>query len=247
MINLADQEYLRHRLEPRPGDVYYLHLSDLALALRSLIPSGMTRVLDYGCGGSPYRSLFGDCTYHRADLRGTDSIDFEFGPELRLPPEAGGYDCVLSTQVLEHVENPKVYLQECYRVLRPGGRLILTTHGLFEDHGCPYDYWRWTVYGLQQDVEAAGLTVQKMQKLTTGPRGALFLAERELHRLQFWRAGLYGLLISAGVLGIRALGARRRHKASDISFPGNRVVDTSDAGHHDMYIAIALLAHKPST
>ena len=144
MEDLAAQEYMRQRLEPRPGDPLYLSLSDLSLAVRSLMPSRVQQVLDYGSGGSPYKTLFGNCVYHRADLTG-QGLDFVYGPDARLPASAEGYDFVLSTQVLEHVENPTTYLGECYRVLKPNGRLLLTTHGLFEDHGCPYDYWRWTV------------------------------------------------------------------------------------------------------
>ena len=80
-------------------------------------------------------------------------MDFEYAADGRLPAEAADYDCILSTQVLEHVEDPAAYLQECYRVLSPGGHLLLTTHGIFEDHAVPRDYWRWTAVGLQRMIE----------------------------------------------------------------------------------------------
>ena len=220
----------------------YLCLSDLLIAIRSLVPSHAKRVLDYGCGGSPYRPLFGECTYHRADLAGASNLDFEFAANGRLPPEATDYDCVLSTQVLEHVEDPAAYLQECYRVLRPGGHLLLTTHGLFEDHAAPHDYWRWTAGGLQRMIEeVAGLKVRTAKKLTTGPRGVLFLSEREFHRLRFASAGAYGALLSFGIRAVQRLGARRLHEASDRSFPHHRVVDADESGH-EIYIGIAMLA-----
>src|SRR5262245_49765216 len=113
---LASDGYLRERIRPQPGDVDYLCLSDLLIAIRNLIPPGASRVLDYGSGGSPYRPLFEDSIYHRADLIGGAEIDFEYGPDARLPSELTDYDCVLSTQVLEHVEEPTTYLRECYRV-----------------------------------------------------------------------------------------------------------------------------------
>jgi SAM-dependent methyltransferase len=242
-MELGEAGYLRQRLTPQPGDVLYLHLSDLVIALKSLIPKHASMVLDYGCGGSPYRPLFGSCTYHRADLAGGKNLDFEFGPDAKLPSELSGYDCILSTQVLEHVEDPETYVGECYRVLRPGGCLILTTHGLYEDHACPYDYWRWTVYGLKRLVESSGLKVESAKKLTTGPRSAVFLAERELHRLRFGAAGAYGKLLSIGVRTVRRLGSRRMHETCDISFAANRVVDIEEP-HHDMYVAIAILAFR---
>jgi SAM-dependent methyltransferase len=242
-LGLDEVEYLRQRSSPRPGDPFYLHLSDLLIALRELRPADAARVLDYGCGGSPYRFLFGDCLYHRADLAGGDALDFAYGPEAKLPPEASGYDCVLSTQVLEHVEDPAAYLEECRRVLRPGGQLILTTHGLFEDHGCPYDYWRWTVYGLSRLIERAALKVEVTKKLTTGPRCAVFLAEREHARLRFGAAGLCGKLLSFGTRTLFRVGSRRRHEASDASFPDHRVAEMSEPGH-DNYVAIAIRARR---
>jgi SAM-dependent methyltransferase len=243
-MDLGEASYLKQRLTPQPGELLYLHLSDLLIALKGLIPKKLSMVLDYGSGGSPYRPLFGKCTYHRADLVGGSKLDFEYGLDAKLPPELSGYDCVLSTQVLEHVDAPGAYLEECYRVLRPGGCLILTTHGLYEDHACPYDYWRWTIYGLKRLVENSGLKVETARKLTTGPRSAVFLAEREFHRLRFGAAGMYGKLLSLGVRTVRRLGSRRLHKTCDISFAANRVVDIDEPGHNT-YVAIALLAYRP--
>jgi SAM-dependent methyltransferase len=226
----------------------YLHLSDLLLGIKDLVPKGADRVLDFGCGGSPYRTLFGACTYHRADLAGSAlGLDFEYGPEAVLSAPSADYDCVLSSQVLEHVQSPQIYLAECYRVLKPSGRLILSTHGLFEDHGCPYDYWRWTVYGLQRLVEEAGFNVESVKKLTTGPRAAVFIAERERRRLEFDRTGLYsrvGLYSRAFNYGARLFrnaGAWRVHNACDANLQQYRVVDADQPGH-DIYVAIALVA-----
>jgi SAM-dependent methyltransferase len=248
MIDLASDDYIRQRLDPRPGDPLYLHLSDLLLAVRDLMPHGVGRVLDFGCGGSPYRSLFGPCTYHRADLAGSGAaLDLEYGPDSLLSAPSEDYDCVLSSQVLEHVSSPLAYLAECHRVLKPGGRLILSTHGLFEDHACPYDYWRWTVFGLQSLVEEAGFTTEKIKKLTTGPRAAVFLAERVFgeqgQRLNFCRMGVYSRFAHHSIRVVRRAGARRRHAACDASFPQHRMADLAQEGH-DMYIAIALAAHR---
>jgi SAM-dependent methyltransferase len=241
-MDLSEGEYIRQRLHPQPGDPLYLVLSDLLIAIKVLRPS-VSKMIDYGCGGSPYRSLFADCTYHRADLAGGRDLDFEYGADAKLPSHVSGYDCVLSTQVLEHVDDPEAYLNECYRILLPGGHLILTTHGLFEDHACPQDYWRWTAYGLKRLVEGAGFRVDVTKKLTTGPRCVVFLAEREFGRLRFGKGSLYGKLLSLGIRSVERLGSRRRHEASDNSFSHCRVVDFEEAGH-DMYVVIALHAFR---
>ena len=70
---------------------------------------------------------------------------------------------MLSTQVLEHVRDPQVYLAECMRVLRPGGRLLLSTHGIMVYHPDPVDYWRWTGEGLKRAVEQAGFKVVRFE------------------------------------------------------------------------------------
>jgi SAM-dependent methyltransferase len=243
MSDWSSDEFQRQWFAPKPGDPYYICLSDLRIAIQRLIPPQRSRVLDYGCGGSPYRSLFEGSIYHRADLAGGENLDFEYRADSRLPSEAFAYDCVLSTQVLEHVEDPAVYLEECYRVLKPGGHLLLTTHGIFEDHACPHDYWRWTSLGLRQMLEKTGFKVHDSYKLTTGPRGVVFLIERELARLNFKRAGAYDYLLWFGFRIIRMLGVRRLHKASDKSFPQHRVVDASEAGHN-IYICVAMLAAR---
>jgi SAM-dependent methyltransferase len=70
--------------------------------------------------------------------------------------------------VLEHVEAPSLYLSECWRVLRPGGRLLLSTHGVFMYHPDPDDYWRWTCAGLQRVVRAAGFEIERFEGIV-GP------------------------------------------------------------------------------
>jgi SAM-dependent methyltransferase len=248
MTVLEDLEYVRQRINPLPGDCFYLVLSDLLLALQNLLPTGLTRVLDYGCGGSPYRPLLNGCTYHRADLDGED-LDYQYGLDSRLPVGDGAYDFVLSTQVLEHVREPAVYLRECYRILRPQGRLLLTTHGTFEDHACPYDYWRWTGFGLQGLLEENGFKLQSGLKITTGPRAVLFLAERVSGRLVVAPGNLrhrssqlaLRLMRHFGTPQLRAFGARRLHEMADQKFAKNRIVKVEEFGH-DIYIGLAMLA-----
>jgi len=242
---LSANEYIRQRIEPRPGDPAYLCLSDLLIALKGLIPTSAARVLDFGCGGSPYRALFTLCqTYHRADLSG-DGLDFEFTDDARLPDYVGdSYDCVLSTQVLEHVAESSTYLRESYRALRPGGTLVLSTHGMFEEHGCPDDYWRWTGFGLRRAVEDAGFQVDTIKKITTGPRAILSLSEPLLWSVRFsggFRAHLIDLALRAG----RRVGPIRVHKTADALLANHRVVDVSEPD--STYVGLALRAFKGGT
>ena len=122
------------------------------------------RVLDYGCADSPYRRLFPPSVeYVGADLPGNPVATVDIGADGTVPVPSESFDAVLSTQVLEHVEDPGVYLSECRRVLRPGGRLLLSTHGIMVYHPDPVDYWRWTCEGLRHAVSSAGFEIERFE------------------------------------------------------------------------------------
>jgi SAM-dependent methyltransferase len=122
------------------------------------------RVLDYGCADQPYRGFFpGSVDYVGADLPGNPHASVEIGADGTVPAADASFDAILSTQVLEHVEDPEVYLSECRRLLKPGGRLLLSTHGIMVYHPDPVDYWRWTGAGLRRAVESAGLRIDRFE------------------------------------------------------------------------------------
>jgi SAM-dependent methyltransferase len=173
---LAGEEYVRQRARPRCRDTDFLILSDLLCLLERLAVQASGLLFDYGCGGAPYRSLFKQCErYIRADIAPGPGVDRVLAPDGSTREESATYDVVLSTQVLEHARNPRRHLEEVHRILKPGGRLILTTHGMFHEHGCPDDFHRWTSHGLEQLLRSEGFTVLESYKLTADVRGAIQL------------------------------------------------------------------------
>lgn len=126
--------------------------------------SESARVLDYGCADVPYRHFFPpSADVVTVDLPGNPNAAVEVASDGTLPLESESFDAVMSTQVLEHVSDPRLYLSECHRVLRPGGRLLLSTHGIFPYHPDPTDYWRWTSDGLRRIVAEAGFEVRHFE------------------------------------------------------------------------------------
>jgi SAM-dependent methyltransferase len=114
------------------------------------------RVLDVGCGVKPYYPCFSTAReYVGADLPGNPHADLVGSAEL-LPVDDGAFDLVLCIQVLEHVEEPAAVIRELHRVTRPGGRVLLSTHGVQVYHPSPGDHWRWTHTGLEKLFERNG-------------------------------------------------------------------------------------------
>jgi SAM-dependent methyltransferase len=144
------------------------------------------RVLDYGCGDLPYRRFFGrDVEYVAADLPGNPLATTVISSDGTVGALAdSSFDAVLSTQVLEHVSDPNVYLRECWRVLRPGGRLLLSTHGLMVYHPDPVDYWRWTSSGLKEAVSRTGFDVTHFEGIMgLAATGFQFIQDAWYYRL----------------------------------------------------------------
>jgi SAM-dependent methyltransferase len=129
-----------------------------------LLPAGES-LLDFGCGNKPYESLFRKkfARYVGADLAGNSDAELLIDSDGRVSAQDNTFDCVLSSQVLEHVTSPQLYLSEARRILKPGGSLVLSTHGIWPYHPDPTDFWRWTVEGLQAEIRRAGFEIASVQ------------------------------------------------------------------------------------
>ena len=113
------------------------------------------RVLDVGCGVKPYLPLFATAREYVGVDIATGHADL-IGNAEQLPVPDGSFDLVLCIQVLEHVEDPARVIRELHRVTRPGGRILLSTHGTQTFHPTPTDHWRWTHTGLERLFEQSG-------------------------------------------------------------------------------------------
>jgi len=102
------------------------------------------RVIDIGGRIQPYRALIEGRikTYVAVDPRPTGLVDAVAVGE-QLPFADSSFDLALCTQVLCYVTDPQRVVDEAYRVLVPGGTLLLSAPAFFPYHA-ESDLWRFS-------------------------------------------------------------------------------------------------------
>lgn len=127
-----------------------------------------SRVLDAGAGDCKYKIHFVTHDYISVDFCKVEKpyADLDYVSDLNaLPFEDNYFDAILFSQVLEHIPDPKKVLNELQRVLKPGGLIFCSTPFIYHEHEIPYDFFRYTSYGLINLFKEAGFHVVKIERL----------------------------------------------------------------------------------
>ena len=166
---------------------FYFARSGLFSAVQEFAPGMSGRLLDVGCGSKPYRSLFTVDAYIGLDIDSESSRQRAVAEHLYdggvFPFSDCSFDSVLCNQVLEHVFNPDEFLGEIARVLKPGGRLLLTVPFVWDEHEQPNDYARYTSFGLHALLNKQGLEPVYHKKLGADPSTVFQLANAYLFKV----------------------------------------------------------------
>ncbi len=149
------QDRLARRRRDYPGR----QLQEILARCRHLGPPPGLR-LDIGGGDGRYRSLLADTgePVLELDRFGGPQVDV-IADAHQMPIRNRVAGIVVLAEVLEHLADPAVAIRECFRVLRPGGLLAITTPQYWHVHGHPADYYRFTDLGLRYLCERAGFTI----------------------------------------------------------------------------------------
>jgi SAM-dependent methyltransferase len=135
--------------------IFDLQNASIYGALKKFLKPVKGRVLDVGCGDSPYAHLLGKgCEYIGVDTKGQKDFDYNnkcvvFFKGSKIPLKNNSVDAVICTEVLEHIKEPGRFLSEIKRVLKKGGTGIITVPWSARYHYIPYDYFRYTPAGLE--------------------------------------------------------------------------------------------------
>ncbi|MEM8738120.1 MAG: class I SAM-dependent methyltransferase [Planctomycetota bacterium] len=148
----------------------------LAVAIYNRIIPEHTRghFLDLGCGKAPFYKLYRPycdeitCVDWTASGHGNPYTDLSADLSKPLPLADQQFDTILLSSVLEHLPDPGLALSECYRVLKPNGKLLMNVPFLYGLHEIPFDYFRYTEYGLRQLTACANLNTIEVIPLGGG-------------------------------------------------------------------------------
>lgn len=166
---------------------FYLGRASLATAVAEFAHSLSGRLLDVGCGSKPYRFLFHVSDYVGLDIdsdisRNRGAADLYYDGSV-FPVDSASFDVVLCNQVLEHVFNPEFFLAEVTRVLKPGGKLLLTVPFVWDEHEQPHDYARYSTFGLFYLLKKAGLEIIEHRKLCSDASVVAQIANAYLYKI----------------------------------------------------------------
>jgi SAM-dependent methyltransferase len=125
-------------------------------------------LLDIGCGSKPYKNLFDHCkSYVGLEVESnSNSPEVEFTYDGKtFPFKDENFDSAICSEVLEHVFEPEIFLKEVNRVLKKNGLVIFTLPFFWDEHEQPYDFARYTSFGLKYILEKQNFEILEHNKI----------------------------------------------------------------------------------
>ncbi len=154
-----------------------------------LCASAMTgKILDVGCGKKPYQKLFtnaGEYIGMDIEISGHDHSQEEidvFYDGKTFPFADQSIDSVLTNQVFEHVFNPHEFISEINRVLKSEGQLLITVPFVWDEHEQPFDYGRYSSFGIKHILEKHDFEILKQYKSGTGIQAVIQLINLYIYK-----------------------------------------------------------------
>lgn len=173
ILHKIEQVLRRQSFQPGLAAIFinpfYFIRRDLYRAIRRLAPRLNGKLLDFGCGRKPFETLFKVEQYIGLDMEQTghdhkrSKVDVYYDGR-HIPFPENSFDSVFCSEVLEHVFNPDEILPEIHRVMKSNARALITVPFCWNEHEVPYDYARYSSFGLTHLLEKNGFKVISLEK-----------------------------------------------------------------------------------
>ncbi len=133
------------------------------------------RLIDLGCGNVPlfaaYRTAVDVivCTDCEQASASKAYRDFTCDLTAPLPIRSCNFDTIILADVLEHIPTPQALWFEMARILKPGGKLLVSVPFYYGIHDAPHDYFRYTAFALRRFAQEAGFSLLVLEPLGGSP------------------------------------------------------------------------------
>lgn len=183
------------------------------------------RLLDLGCGSVPlyqaYTRLVSEntCVDWANTLHNNDYLDFEVDLTQELPFAESSFDTIICSDVLEHIPVPDRLFREMARVLASQGKLLLNVPFYYGIHEEPYDFFRYTEFGLRRLVESSGLRIVELEPIGGAPEIVADIAAKNALRLGWGGVGLARFVQWCARLALTAKVGKKISRSTQREFP----------------------------
>lgn len=176
MLDIFNKFYTKEQFNPSLLGAFinpfYFARKGLYQHVSHLITSLSGNLLDIGCGSKPYESICKVDNYIGLEIDSTENrknkkADY-FYDGTTMPFSDNSFDSLISNQVLEHVFNPNEFLKEINRVAKLDAKLLLTVPFVWDEHEQPFDYARYSSFGLKHILSKNGFEVIEHRKSNNG-------------------------------------------------------------------------------
>jgi SAM-dependent methyltransferase len=155
---------------PEIGSTLYLFRNRLLAGIHKHAGCLNGKLLDFGCGAKPYKNIINVDEYIGLDFpseghdHSNESIDVFYDGSI-IPFDDKTFDSIFSSEVFEHVFNLQDITKELFRVLKPGGVILITCPFAIGEHEKPNDFARYTSFAIKHIMTKAGFEIVHYEKL----------------------------------------------------------------------------------
>ena len=203
MLRTLKQIYIKEQFNPKILGLFinpfYFARKGLYQNVSKLITNLNGKLLDVGCGTKPYENICNVDEYIGLEIGDEGNRQHNYADVFydgkTIPFEDKIFDSILSNQVFEHVFNPNQFLKEINRVTKVGGRFLITVPFVWDEHEQPYDYARYSSFGLKHILAENGFEIIEHRKSNNGIEVIFQLINDYLYKVIMTENIYFNLLI----------------------------------------------------